>query len=337
MKNRLIWICTDIFFLISFSFLPELNSFARSPMALPDSNAYDLIAAVNGLRSSRGLPQYKTNSILMQIAQAQAEYVASRKGTTGDLGPGGSRAYDRAIAAGYPVSGGFISQNWVSGSNLDAQGAVNSWMNMGDAPHQLTMLSPDLQDIGAGVAQVGDIYYYVIDCGLASGSAPVPTVSNGGPVIVVSGTPSTQVATQEVTIAPAIVSTPDNKGNIFHIVQPGQTLWQIALAYKTTVNKLENSNNLSSANILAGQKLFISYVGTSTPVPATLTNTSNPASNTPLPTFIFFTETPTGTSTLVPSMPIPGSVGAGTSVIAIILVALSVAGLVAWVGRSRSI
>jgi len=333
--RRLSIILVTFSLFLTVNFLPEATSFARS-LALPDvSNAYDLIDAVNGLRVSRGLPPYKSNSILMGTAQSQANYLASTNGASGHIGPGGTHPIDRAIAAGYPVSGGFISENWVSGSNLDAQGAINYWM--GDAPHQLTMLSSDLQDIGAGVAQDGDFNYYVIDCGLASGSAPLSTVSNGGPVVVVSGTPSTQQATQEVTIAPAIVSTPDGKGNIFQIVQPGQTLWQIALAYKTTVNKLENSNNLSSTNILAGQKLFISYVGTSTPVPATPTNTPNPASNTPLPTFMFFTEIPTGTSTLVSAMPIPGPAGAGTSVIAIILVALSVAGLVAWVGRSRSI
>jgi hypothetical protein len=56
-----------------------------------------------------------------------------------------------------------------------------------------------------------------------------------------------------------------------------------------------------------------------------------------LPTFVFFTPTVTSTSTLIPVMPLSGSTGAGTSVIAIILVALSAAGLVAWVGRSRSI
>ena len=313
------------------SFVPEVVSTARSLALAPASNAYDLIDAVNGLRASHGLPAYKSNSILMQIAQSQANYVASTHGANGDLGPGGSRALDRAIAAGYPVSGGFISQNWVSGNNLNAQGAVNIWM--GDAPHQLTMLSSDLQDIGAGVAQDGDLTYYVIDCGLAAGSAPAPTLSSGGPVITVSGTP----VTQEATIPAAIVSTPDEKGNVYHIVQPGQTLWQIALAYKTNVNEIQSSNSLASSNIIAGQKLFISRVGTSTSMPATPTVTQNPASSTPLPTFVFFTPTLTSTSTSTPAVPLSGSTGAGTSVIAIILVALSAAGLVAWVGRSRSI
>ena len=167
------------------SFIPEMVGTARSLALAPASNVYDLIDAVNGLRSSHGLPAYKSNSILMQIAQSQANYVASTNGANGDLGPGGSRALDRAIAAGYPVSGGFISQNWVSGHNLDAQGAVNIWM--GDAPHQLTMLSSDLQDIGAGMAQNGDLTYYVIDCGLAAGSVPVPRVVERATVGVTPG------------------------------------------------------------------------------------------------------------------------------------------------------
>ena len=131
---------------------------------VPASNAYDLIDAVNGLRASHGLPPYTPNSILMQIAQSQASYIASTGGASGHIGPGGTHPIDRALAAGYPVSGGYISENWESGMGLDAQGAVNNWM--GDAPHQGTMLSSTLHDIGAGVAQDGNLYYYVIDCAL---------------------------------------------------------------------------------------------------------------------------------------------------------------------------
>ena len=267
----------------------------------------------------------------MQIAQSQAIYLASTGGASGHIGPGGTHPIDRAIAAGYPVSGGYISENWESGLGLDAQGAVNNWM--GDAPHQGTMLSSTLQDIGAGVVQDGDLYYYVIDCGLARG-ASVPSIpTSAGTVIEVSGTP----ATREATIPAAIVSTPDGKGNVYHIVQPGQTLWQIALAYKTTIDKIKSANSLPSDAIYAGQKLYISRVGTSTPLPPTLTNTVNPASSTPLPTIVIFTQTPTGTPSLVPAAPLEGSAGAGSAVAAIIVVALIAAGLVAWIGRSRTI
>jgi len=331
MRNQFLWKLIGIILFFLASLTPEINTFAQKSLVVPAANAYDLIAAVNSLRSSRGLPAYKSNSILMQIAQAQADYLASTNGAYGHIGPGGTHPIDRAIAAGYPVAGGFISENWRSGYNLNAQDVINYWM--GDAPHQLTMLSADLQDIGAGVANNGDSYFYVIDCGLARGSSAQPPVSSQAPVISVSGTP----VTQEATIPAVVLSTPDGKGNIYHLVQPGQTLWQIALAYKTTVNKIQGLNSLPSTNILAGQKLLISYVGTATPIPQPPTSTRNPASPTSLPTLLFFTQTPTPTATSSPTTPGVGLPGAGVSILAIIIVALAAAGLVAWVGRSRSI
>jgi uncharacterized protein YkwD/LysM repeat protein len=329
--RRLPFILACVSLLVIFGFLPEATATARSLPLAQASNAYDLIDAVNGLRASNGLPPYSPNSILMQIAQSQASYLASTGGASGHIGPGGTHPIDRALAAGYPVSGGYISENWESGMSLDAQGTVNRWM--GDTPHQETMLSAVLQDIGAGVAQDGDITYYVIDCGLARGASVPSTQSGGGTAIVVSGTP----VTQEDTIAVAIVSTPDAKGNVYHIVQPGQSLWQIALAYKTTIDKIKKSNSLPSNDIFVGQKLFISRVGTSTPLPPTPTATINPASLTPLPTLVVFTQTPSATTTFVPTAPIEGSVGTGGAVAAIVLVALTAAGLVAWVGRSRPV
>jgi uncharacterized protein YkwD/LysM repeat protein len=329
--RRLLFILVYLSFLLTVSFLPETTSVAGT-LSLPKaSNAYDLIAAVNGLRASHGLPAYNANSVLMQIAQAQADYLASTGGASGHIGPGGSHPIDRAIAAGYPVSGGYISENWESGMGLNAQGAVNNWM--GDAPHQETMLSSALQDIGAGVAQAGNINYYVIDCGLARGASVAPAPSGAETSIIESGTP----VTPEDIIAVAIVSTPDEKGNVYHIVQPGQSLWQIAMAYKTTIDSLKSSNNLPSNDISIGQKLFIARVGTSTPLPPSPTDTLSPVSSTPLPTVPVFTPTPTVTPTLIPVVPVEGSVGAGGAVAAIVVVALAAAGLVAWVGRSRPI
>ena len=278
--RRLLFILVNLSFLLTVSFLPETTSVARTLPLPKASNAYDLIAAVNGLRASHGLPAYNANSVLMQIAQAQADYLASTGGASGHIGPGGSHPIDRAIAAGYPVSGGYISENWESGMGLNAQGAVNNWM--GDAPHQETMLSSALQDIGAGVAQAGNINYYVIDCGLARGASVPSTPSGAGTSIVESSTP----ATPQDIIAVAIVSTSDEKGNVYHIVQPGQSLWQIAMAYKTTIDSIKSSNNLPSNDISIGQKLFIARVGTSTPLSPSPTETLNSASSTPLPTLL---------------------------------------------------
>lgn len=340
MNKRLILILVCLFGVLTVAFAPDLSGSAST---LNSSTASDLINAVNALRASNGLPAYRVNSTLMNIAQGQANYMASI-GTWSDYGPGGTLVGQRLLDAGYPLAGdlsgcprasypcGFASQNVIQGTaSMTAQDAVERWM--GDAPHRNTMLSPTLQEIGAAEAVAGN-YYYVIVAALASGSKISYTpAAPGATTIVISGTP----ATQDQTIAVAIVSTPDEKGNIYHEVQPGQTLWQIALAYKTTIDQIKQLNGLSSNDIYPEQKLLIARAGTATPIPPTATATLNPFTDTPLPTFVFFTATPSATETPVLAAPISGPAGAGGAVIAIVLVALVAAGLVAWVGRSRPI
>jgi uncharacterized protein YkwD len=68
------------------------------------STASELIEAVNTLRASYGLSPYTPNSILMGIAQRQAEYILSI-GTGTHIGPNGLRPFQRALQAGYPVAG----------------------------------------------------------------------------------------------------------------------------------------------------------------------------------------------------------------------------------------
>ena len=329
MKNRLISILTVFWILLAVSFTPDVSGSARAPGAASTVNGYDLVDAVNALRASHGLYPYRMNSILMNIAQGQANYLASTGGAYGHIGPGGTRPYQRALAAGYSVAGdlslgGLFSENWLAG-DYTASGAVNS-QGWADAAHQGTMLASDLADVGAGVASDGSMNYYVIDAGLSTGSKP-PSGS------ISSGTP----AFQEPTIGVAIVNTPDKNGNVYYLVQPGQTLSQIAMAYKTTVNQIKLNNSLTSDTIYSGQRLFIFKVGTSTPTSVPATGTRDSSTFTPMPTFVVFTETPTATETPVPVVPVSAPAGAGGAVIAIALVALVAAGLVAWAGRSRSV
>lgn len=335
MSKRLFTIFTYLSVLLSVTLIPNASDSAQALARIPAYNAYDLIDAVNALRASRGLAAYQVNSILMQTAQAQADYMASTGNIT-HYGPDGSRPFQRALAAGYPVAGdlslgGWFSENIQGGVNLSPREAVNAWM--GDAPHQNTMLSGTLQDIGAGVAVDGSFYYYVIDCGLAIGSAVSYTPTSGGTAIVVSGTP----ATREPTIAAAIVNTPDENGNIYHVVLPGQTLWQIALAYKTTIEQIKRLNNLSANDIYIGQKLLIGRAGTATPISPTATAARDSATVTPLPTFAIFTETPSALATPFQAAPVSGPARAEEAVLVIILVALFAAGLIAWAGRNRPV
>ena len=142
---------------------------------------------------------------------------------------------------------------------------LNFWE--GDLAHQIALYSTNLVDIGGGVASGGGMTFYVIDTGTSSGSKSTSRFDRQrGTAVVVNGTP----ALQDQIIPMAIVSTPDQSGAVYHIVQDGQALWQIAIAYKVKINDIKTLNDLSSDVIYPGQKLLIMHAATLTPVPPTL-------------------------------------------------------------------
>jgi uncharacterized protein YkwD len=229
------------------------------------ATAYDLIDAVNRYRAQNGLSAYAISSILMGTAQNQAAFMAST-GTVTHTGPGGISYPDRLTAAGYSFV--FRSENVLStGSNASGWDLVTSsaWA---DADHQHTMLSPNLCEVGAGVSVSGALAYYVIDAACPSGSSgsaytpvpgatTVPSVGRGTPTVVV-----------------VLPNTPKPDGSISHLVQPGETLWSIAIAYKTTIAELKSINRLTSDSIYPGDTLLITLPkATQTPAP---TSTSTP-------------------------------------------------------------
>ncbi|MFO3797711.1 MAG: LysM peptidoglycan-binding domain-containing protein, partial [Anaerolineales bacterium] len=207
----------------------------------------------------------------------------------------GERPHQRALAAGYPLAGdlsqgGFFSENIIGGSGLSPQAAVQAWQ--GDAPHLNTMLSPNLQEIGAGVAVRDGYYYYVIDCARPTSSG-MPQPYTAGP-----GLPARGTFSPREYMMPVFTVTPQADGRVIHIVQSGQTLWSIAIAYGVKVDDLRRLNNLVGNTIYPGQKLFITRLPT-----ATSTLPPPTPSSTPWPTR---TLSPTSTPTLVPSpMPTP--------------------------------
>ncbi len=332
MSKRFLWLFIGLFLFLGF--LPAGVIPARALVSSAAESPYALINAVNALRASKGLPAYQTSSILMTTAQAQADYMASI-GTWSDYGPGGSTLGERLLAAGYPLAGdlylgGIASQNVAQGTaSMTVQTAITS--EWSDPEHQIALFSTSMTQIGAGVTYSGGDVYYVIDCAQPTGSGQQQayTPSSGSQV---GGTP----ASQEPTIPMAIVSTPNQSGSVYHIVQPGQALWQIAIAYKVKINDIMTLNGLTSDVIYPGQKLLIMRVGTPTPVSPTAEPTQDLSTPTPLPTLEVITETAIGTPTPVSATPAESR--NGTMVVGgIIFVALIAAGFIAWASRNRPV
>lgn len=80
------------------------------------------------------------------------------------------------------------------------------------------------------------------------------------------------------TIIPIEVASPNPDGSVVHVVQEGQTLWNIASAYQVSLQEILVLNGLSDgALIYPGQKLLIK-LASQTP---TLTSTSTPETEIP--------------------------------------------------------
>jgi LysM repeat protein len=120
------------------------------------------------------------------------------------------------------------------------------------------MVSPNLTEIGAGVALVGDYVYYVI-------VAARPT-SSRQPQVVSTLAPG-QVAPTLVVYAPplastAIPNTPEPDGSIYHIVQPGETLWLIAITYNVRVADIRQLNGMSETEAIYPNEELLIVKGT---------------------------------------------------------------------------
>jgi uncharacterized protein YkwD len=292
-----------------------------------DTDPYSLINEVNLLRAANGLPAYSINSILMSVAQAQADYMAAT-GTVSHTGAGGTTPSQRLLAAGYPLAGdlslgGFRSENITAGSNKSVQQAVLEWQ--GDAPHLNTMLSPNLREIGAGVSFVGNTVYYVIDCAAPTGS--------GQPQSYTPAPGTTPQVSDKLNVAPLastiIPNTPNSDGKLIHVVRPGETLWLIAISYGMKVADIRQLNNMSEAeSIYPGEKLLIRQEVTLVPtvlsivaITSTPEITSVPTS-TPLPSTVSVSATSsTHVDTPGPAPAAPVSSNSSLLVLGVIIVA----------------
>jgi LysM repeat protein len=309
-----------IFLLLKLSFSPG-GARAVSIMAPYFSPASDLIDAVNALRTAQGLPALEVNSILMTVAQQQADYNLAIQMMT-DSSPDGLRPYQRALLAGYAVAGdisrgGFYTELLYAGRNTSSEEAISWWNN--DPPHQAMLLSTVFMDVGAGVATSGGTSYYVLVAGKSTGGTPVPF------------TPPASYNPPKPTMIP---NTPNADGSIFYSVQPGDTLGMISITYDVSVSDLRALNNLVNDIIYTDKVLTIRGAYTPTPTPPTSTPTGHPTI-TPWPT-----STLTATETRIPPTPtrsprLPVSAAHG-AVITIVVAALVLAALLVLLIRKRN-
>ena len=259
----------NVFFLLvlvliwfPFQFASAQEPTPTSETLIPPTPA-EVIDAVNALRLSNGLPALMVHSVLMQVAQEEANGIASGQG--GHWRPPGVTLGQWLILLGYPLSGdlsmdGYRSENW--GAASTAEEAVNMWL--GDDIHTNTMLSPNRSDIGVGIA-VSDQIYIVLETALRTNSGQMQSDAYD----ILTGIPMTQAAyAGEATLAaengllpqysmPVSLNTAFPNGEVYHEVEYGQTLWSIAIAYHTTIKQIQQLNNLYDTTVVEGQKLLV--------------------------------------------------------------------------------
>ena len=254
-------------------------------------------------------------------------------------GPGGIGLTARLLAAGYPLAGdlsagGFRAENITSGNeDRTAESVVNGWS--GDALHLDTMISPNLSEIGAGVAIANGRVYVVIDCAL-----PTTDIFPQGATSATSIESS--ALTPNASISVAALSTPNSDGDVIHEVQAGQSLWQLAIAYQVKVDEIKRLNNLFDDNIYPGNKLLIKQ-GVVQPT------ASLPAATTAEPNLTPTNVTKFSTATLLSTTMIPVSTEMASSasasldnnsitVIAMSIIAMALlgGGVFMWLGSRRN-
>lgn len=284
--------------------LPFHNAIAQTPA--PNSQTVptpaELINAVNALRIANGLRALTTNSALMQVAQIQADGIAS--GNNGHWRPNNLTLGQWLMSLGYPLAGdidldGYRSENWIGGPGMTVGEAILAWS--GDDPHLNTMLSPYRSDIGAGIATAVDeqgqtVVYYVLETALRTGSGQMqpeayPTltaIANDQLFVYGDATQAALALGVSQFVIPVTLATARPDGDVIHEVKNGQSLWAIAIDYGVKIEQIRRLNNLQSTDIYTGQKLLVQKSATQPPTPT-----------------VGITPTPTPPKTVTPPPPVP--------------------------------
>lgn len=252
--------------------------------------AQSIIDLMNGLRTAHGLSALAVDPILMSTAQWTAEYMAENNlmDHIGDV-------RGRISAAGYGDGKIiFATENWAVGT----ESTTLTWLQnvWADPAHMLIVNGEHAayyKNIGAGVAEYDGNIYFIMHAAYIEGGLANPTWDPS-----ISRTPTTAQYMQ-----PVITSTPNADGSITHVVQSGQALWSIAIAYNTHIEDIKALNRWTSDTVYVGQTLIIRAAPSATLTP-TITTTPTLPTRTPTaiksPGTAAPSKTPTRTLTPTP-------------------------------------
>ncbi len=184
----------------------------------------ELLARTNRLRASLGLPALALNTTLAAAAQNQADWMVST-GMVVHKRPDGSTPSQRAQAAGYPNSA-WVSEIIYMGGIATPNDAWDFWTT--SAVHYTELTRREHQEVGIGTAS-SKIFgqAFVMLFGRFGVTTPVPVTPGPGE----------------------------------YVVQPGDTLYQIALRHGVTLEALAAANHIGiNDTIYVGQVLVIPQV-----------------------------------------------------------------------------
>ena len=227
---------------------PNLATEAKGAQApLQSVSAYELIAAMNVLRMSNGLPALIEHPIINAVAQGTAQIMAD-----GLLSWHIGDVKGRLAAAGYGGGGTvFATENFaVAGDSATIDQIMLMWA---DFDHMRPATQPYYCHVGAGTARASNgTTYFILQAAYISG-VPCEAAPPGGWTPIPGQTPIVPGI-----ITPVELVEPDENGNYLHVVMPGQSFWSIAVAYGVTIKDILRWNNLPESYVLqAGDELLI--------------------------------------------------------------------------------
>jgi len=260
--NRFLNLLVLIVYVIGALSLPQGVRAETHSVPPQQVSAYELILAMNTLRVAYGLPALVEDPIVNAVAQSTAAIMAANNMSwhIGDV-------RGRLAAAGY--GGGSIvwaTENFaVSGGGMGIDEIMAVWA---DPDHMRPAVEAAYCNVGAGVAQASNgRIYYVLQAAYVSGQA----CGSSSPSAAGTSQPGSGSGFVPQIIIPVKIATPDADGRIYHIVQPGQSYWAIAITYQITIQDIETWNNISrNTPLQTGQRLFIpgkDTAGYATPTP----------------------------------------------------------------------